>query len=780
MAKHDCTPMALYKAAREQHLAKLKTETDIAREGLLKAANPKTVIYDTPNWQNITSESVETRKATHDLVESTVSLKASREGDFAPNKPVQAVMRESKYGLGMGHKGLDDSYKEYSRAWAKLSPEEKLNSPKKNKVDYKREVAKAMRRGDEHPDANIARAAKNYRDQVVEPLHQKAIKLGVMEKGEVTTAKSYFPRVYNLDVIAARRGELKDIFYKWLREKEALKPLEDQRSEVTLDKVADRIIDRIEGTPGGRLPYDGDEGTVKKTGGRGSETGGVSSPLKPRLLEIPDERIEDFLDSDVEHVLNVYERSMASDLAIIERFGDIDMTKAKDAIAKEYAEMRNNPDISVAKKKRLAELEKRDINNLLAMRDRLRGTFGMNAQRFNVDPRVTGALKAWNYVTAMGSVMLSSISDLGGAVMKHGMVRVMRDGLVPLASNLKATKLAIEDVKRSGVAWDLMLDSRIHNIAEVMDDYGRGTPTERAIRAATSTFTNMTLMPHWNQGLRQFSGLVTQARALDTAVAFKNGKKVSKKDMARLRDGYINNDMAVKVAKQFEQHGVTERGLKIPNTHKWTDDEARRAFHGMIARDVDRIIVNPGEDKPLWMSDSVLGLIGQFKSFFIASHQRVLLSGLQDTDLATLSGVTTMVGLGVISTLLRDKLAGRETNTDPAALIAEGVDRSGILGYAFEINNALEKFSRGQWGLSAMIGKEPMTRYQSRNLWDAMLGPTLGKAKDVQSVGGALITGDWSAGDVKAARRLIPLQTLFYLRVLFDTAQNNIIEQLGE
>jgi hypothetical protein len=75
---------------------------------------------------------------------------------------------------------------------------------------------------------------------------------------------------------------------------------------------------------------------------------------------------------------------------------------------------------------------------------------------------------------------------------------------------------------------------------------------------------------------------------------------------------------------------------------------------------------------------------------------------------------------------------------------------------------------QGAVGLSAFTG-EMMTRYASRNVWGAALGPS---AEVVETVGvrlpGAFLSDEWTAGDTRAFRKLLPFQNLFYIRRMLD------------
>jgi len=210
-----------------------------------------------------------------------------------------------------------------------------------------------------------------------------------------------------------------------------------------------------------------------------------------------------------------------------------------------------------------------------------------------------------------------------------------------------------------------------------------------------------------------------------------------------------------------------------------------RTFRAAIARETDKIIVTPGiGDRPLMMSQ-LLGspelaqLVFQFRGFAFASAQRVAIAGLQQRDAAVLNGFLLSVGLGMLSYFIRVPLSGYEFSDDPRVWVAEGVDRSGVMGWLFDVNNIAEKATRGQVGVNALVGGPQMTRYASRNVWGAILGPTMGTGDDLFRVTGGLATGEWNEGDTRALRRLVPYQNLFYLRWLLDQAEEGVNRELG-
>lgn len=237
-----------------------------------------------------------------------------------------------------------------------------------------------------------------------------------------------------------------------------------------------------------------------------------------------------------------------------------------------------------------------------------------------------------------------------------------------------------------------------------------------------------------------------------------------------------NSQPRQSIAIPEKGHGTRNGAVWSANTEKWQDQGAVEAFRAMLLREVDRAIVTPGQDKSLWMSggNDVLGqlgpLIGQFKAFPIASVQRTILAGMQQRDAAALNGVLMMMFLGALSTWAKFSIAGRELPDSPQEWISESLLQSGLLGWLTDINNAMEKYSRGHVGLSALSG-DFTSRYAAREGAGSLLGPTFELIfEDMAAVMGNALAGDLSPTDAYLLRKMVPLQNLFYLRSLFDQA----------
>lgn len=618
---------------------------------------------------------------------------------------------------------------------------------------FREAVGRAARRGDESSNPAIAEAAKFYRKTVFDPLLKEAQELGLLPP-DVTpkTARSYLSRVYNTEKITASREAWTGKLMKWLR---ARNP---ELSEAEALDVIEEITENILGTPGGRIPT----GIVPKASG-----------LKERVLLIADEEIEEFLESDIDMIAAWHVRTMAPEIELTRRFGSTDMNVQLEDIRLDFRKLiREAPDDKAAEKLR-QELNT-TLEDTMALRDMLLGVHRAG-DAVTWATRTTRAIRTINFLRLLGGMTVSAIPDLGRTVMVHGLRRNAK-GLRQMATSWKRFKVSAREVKLAGTAWDMVMNTRALQLADVGDLYKAGSRFERGLRALQDTFGIPSLMAPWNAALKQWAGVVTQTRMLEGIV-----KGTDKNKLAQLG---LGDEMIGRIRQQFNEFGDATEDVWLAQVDKWADKEAGRAFRAALVKDVDNIIVTPGvADRPLFMSSELGKVAFQFKSFAFASTNQVLIAGLQQRDAAFLNGLLMSVALGGVVYGAKQSLAGREVDLRPAKVILEAVDRSGVTGYWMDLNNMMSTISSGTLSIGRITGiDDPMSRYASRNVSGIFLGPTAGAIEDMSRIIRSLgVLGDeeFRATDLHSIRKMIPYQNLFYTRKLLDMVEESTADQLG-
>jgi uncharacterized coiled-coil protein SlyX len=538
------------------------------------------------------------------------------------------------------------------------------------------------------------------------------------------------------------------------------------------DQVAIELRERILGSPFGRLDYSYKSGNKMRMSARNPMIGATGS-LKARVWDIPDEQIEDFLVNDIESLSASYARKMSAQIGMQDKFGSISLETQIREINESFERMiYANPDKAV----KLQKARDSALEDLQALRDRLLGVYQMDDYSTSLARNIR-LMKQLNYMRLLGGMTVSAIPDLGRPVMVHGVNRVMRDGVMGFINNRAAFIAAAKEIKEAGTALDVTLNTTAMARADLDEPLEIGNKVEKFMSKRSNEFSALTLMNPWNAANKQFSGVISQSRIIQDIEKLLSGN-ISKRDKAWLAHNFIDASSGARILEQFKKHGEIDRGVYIPNAREW-DVDTRELFRAAIRKTVDTTIQTPGIDKPLWFDKGVLRLVAQFRSFGFASVQRSMISGLQMRDMKTLNGTLLMVSLGMMTYAIKEELAGRELSDDPVKWIIEGVDRSGVTGWFMDANNITEKFTRGRIGVSALTSDPLMSRYASRGVMGAMLGPSVGLVEDAASFIGGVSSGEVDESIMKSGRRLLPLQNHFLFGQLFDEAGAGINNMLG-
>lgn len=620
-------------------------------------------------------------------------------------------------------------------------------------------------------DEADAATARNF-----EAVEEALSRMGVdLEKPLLSTTESMKDIVskvnrvladFDRKAIAALEKKIEDALAKHREDFPDFVNAADRQSYV--QEIADDIFNTITGrNADGDLPRDI---VAAKRG-----------PLKERTFNIPDAMIEDFLESDVEAVGRRYTRMMAADVELQTKYGSTTLEPQLKEVRDDYQKLRESvakdQKLTSGQKERRTNLliarEKSDIRDMKAVRDMLRGTYMARENSSNF-ARVAAVAGTLNYLRAMGGVVLSSATDVARHVMVHGMSNVMKDGIGPLIRNMKAFKMSAAEGRRAGAVAERVLQSRMATWGEIIDPYSQNSPFERFLRNTATGFSHLTGMGYWNEFQKSFASVLTQSRILRGAADF---SKVKPREKAYLAFLGIDEDMAARIAKEFDAHGSTEDGVRVAHTDDWTDDLARRTYRAAVNKDVDSTIVSKGVgDIPLFAHTPTGRMLIQFKSFALASHQRAFIRGMQEAPAGMISGTIMATTIGMMIYYLKAVEANRteDISDNPGRWIAEGLDRSGMFAVAFEANNTIEKaLGIGAYGAlqslfpdSSQGGKA--SRYMTRSTAAALTGPTGDFIDTLVKVTQGALDGDMKESDVNAIRRLAPFATLPGIRSLVE------------
>ena len=740
-------------------------------KGKVAKALVKALSFD-PLGRTMTSDALVTRRVVNMLAENPVDVDGA---------PLQSVESLSKIKSGRLYSSIDNNntlYSEYRKSGGKMK-----------RRQFNESVSRAVRTG-ESDIPQVKQSADYWRNELYNPLRDEMIDLDMLPEGvDVATSVNYLNRVYNKQKIQANLPSFVSKVSKWLKDKDetlyqqakdasekidAAEGADVAKLQAIIDKaefkkgkdfdpedyesIATQIAQRINGTPDGRLPYDWKMGEGFSSGSGGSSLGGATAlrgPLRARKFTIDDDLIEEFLENDIEVLGTRYLQQTGADIELTRKFGSVTLEDEIKQIQDYYTNLMKTADgknaIALGKKMDA------DIRDIAGMRDRIRGVYGF--QEDNIWTRIGRSTRDLNYLRLLGGVTVSSLPDAARILMAEGFVKTFSKGLAPLATNTKQFKLAASEAKRYGIGTDVLMSGKSEVIADVGDYTQGGTMIERGLSGAANKFGRINFLDYWTSGMKQLHAVTMQTSIFDGLSKGKFDKR-----LARLG---IDEQSAKDMMAQVRKHGKNEDGVWITNAKNWDRPDLERMWGAAMRKESDRVIIIPGQEKPLFMSSELGKSIGQFRSFILSATQRVLVAGVQGQDHNAMGGMISLVGMGMFSYYLKQNIAGRETSDDPAEWILEGIDRSGATGILAEIHNTIEKISGNSVGARSLLGiSAPASRFVSRSMAESILGPTFGSLLSTTVAASNALTSKepMTDADVRALRRLVPLQNLSVIR----------------
>jgi len=595
---------------------------------------------------------------------------------------------------------------------------------------------------------------------------------------------------------------------------ETLRKLSEANDPVLARELAKEVTDTILGASRTQLPD--------------SVLSGPRGPLKERTLSVDPRKTRDFRNTDITDVGRKYARTTMVDMELVRKFGHTDMRrqlekyddafelKRAKALTGHAAKVLNDGKLdhlsdadkatirsgsllniqqiidddfrklvtespTVTKELRKLDKQHKQVQNDVAtMLKRVRGEMVTPRDPHSIWMKGQRAALAGNYLRLLGFQTVSAIPDLAIPIFKYGF-RPFTAGWGQMIGNFKNFNFARKELRGMGVGIEMAWDSRLESLSETFVGEGGSSKFEKAVDGTSRVYGIATLMTPWNALNKQIVG-ATVSDFIHDAVGRSAAGKLKKAHVAELARMNISPEMSGRIHAMLQEHAPEFKKNRTYNLDQWQDRAAADNIRQAIPAETDRIILTPKNSKPTWMSTPQGQLVGQFKSFGFDAAQSIMVAGLQKRDAETLMGMVMMMSLGAMVYQIKESAAGRATPSfeeDPGKWFTEAFDRSGMTGWLMDVNNVTEKVTRGKVGLSALTNSGPASRYASRNVLGAILGPSAGLVDDFSSVTGSAFQGDWTDKDTARARRLIPFQNALGIRRIFDEFEEGLNKALG-
>jgi hypothetical protein len=241
----------------------------------------------------------------------------------------------------------------------------------------------------------------------------------------------------------------------------------------------------------------------------------------------------------------------------------------------------------------------------------------------------------------------------------------------------------------------------------------------------------------------------------------------------------ISKENADAMYQQVRKHGRKVNNVWITNAGSWDSPDLTQMYAAAMRKESDRVIVIPGQEKPLFMSSELGSVIGQFRSFTFSSTQRVLIAGLQGQDHNSIGGAFSLISMGMFVYYIKQLERGQPLSDDPKAWVMEGIDRSGAAGILGEANMMFEKVSGNTLGMRPLLDIDaPSSKFVAHSISQSMLGPTFGSllTDTFKALNSAASEGELTESDIRNIRRMLPYNNLSGFRKAVDALE----ERLGD
>lgn len=508
---------------------------------------------------------------------------------------------------------------------------------------------------------------------------------------------------------------------------------------------------------------------------------GVRANLKGRGLDMDPEAFAAFFEPSFLRAAENYNSMIARDTAIFKKFGTLDGAEPARRIMDESARLQAAAK-SDAERAAIAREAVRDVElveNLLA---KARGTFDRATSAEGLRARgVINTVMQINYMARMGSGLLAQLGDVATSVLRYGGGRVFGAHLSNFARGLALTR----EIKGRAREVSTALDSALNDQQRLLFDVAPAAhvgPVGRVVNRLVPTFSKLTLMPMWNDGMRKMGVVIVDDLLVRAARDLNAGRTINRDAADLFSRAGVSLDVLKPMARLLEQNHTRRAGPKElldSNLEMWATShpELAEVYRGLLHLGGQRVLLLPsGADAPFWTQKALGTMVMQFKRFVMASLPQQLVPFLQSPAGRKLEVVIFGLAVGALSTTLRDLVArGELRERNGAAWVLDSMDMSGITSMLTETDATIDKIFPGV-SVKRLLTGETYSRFQERTRIMQLLGPTAGMA---EAAGRAAVIPyralhpdmEVDQGQIQALRTILPYQNQLLLRHGMDVME---------
>jgi hypothetical protein len=526
------------------------------------------------------------------------------------------------------------------------------------------------------PDRSVRATAKEREAAKEIQALLKDVREYRIEAGEdIGDVKNYFPRVVDSIAVADKPAKFLTAAERLYRDLDVPDP------RAAAESWMQRILDTHAGLDGG-------EEFLVSSGKPSSSKSREFGPLADKLLR-------EFLQKDPLLVLSDYVTGSVRRAEQTRRFGPKGAVNSEErgAWLKEHG-TKTQWDVMLddirAELRSSGEDADGVVRQVKTIRDGSLGRLGTAGVRVS---RAVSTIHAWNQLSTLQKVTLSSIGDLAMGFVRGGPTYGVRH----FATSLKEAARLVETFGKRDL-------SDAHRWAEAMGTVGHGTASQliqARMDAAPGAVKHASLLNKFYHkvGIEQLTqgGRIAATNNAKIFLDTLAGDLLSGSARTRQRATLYLKELGIKDPQAFGEW--LRKGA--PSAEELAADRGHAADYATaVVRFADQTVLMPSRaQKPAWANHPVGSLVFALQSYNAAFTQNVLkrvgrlaIEGVKTKDPALLipaGGMVMLAGMNALQIYLRTAIFGGKGPDDESQFALQVLDRTGLTGMASPFFNAL-------------------------------------------------------------------------------------------
>ena len=503
----------------------------------------------------------------------------------------------------------------------------------------------------------------------------------------------------------------------------------------------------------------------------------IRGSLRMRSPLLDYSKLVDYLDTDLDKLVDGYVRNIYGTVGMKNAFGDTDGTLFRDAFRKsvgeeEFAILQKGGADAKAKVKALHNRREREFRAMSGAIDHILGQSAIswgNIGEESAFKHALGTISNWNVARYLSDCVFSQLQTFG-SIFKSGFKTIFSPELRSLY------KQEMIDYGIGGSLWlENMRSKPLLSITEEAGAWAKAEKVSGKVAETAVKYSGVSLLDAHTQ---------CAAAYLASQDLRRMGERLSKgikltDYQARIAQDYNLDSNTVKaIYQQIENHGKQMGEAFFINTSKWTDQKLAERVQQMMHKVGTDATMIPAAELPMFFKSPVGKMILQFKSFTTATFGKMFVPAFENGTTAATNTMLQCIILGTMGKLCKafgkwtvpdvvDPVTGKRRPQETSDIVKDcfygAVKDMDIFAWCSDPTGVFDAVISGGFNHNSIGGAA-----------DSILRDVAG---GIRWIGAQTTGGQASKADTKALMRMLPFQNYWLTRLSVSAYRNLFKDQ---